>query len=112
MGDKDAKKAALGAQALFAILGYMTCSALMLLVNKLAVHYLPAPSFVLLCQLATSALVCWFLGKMGLIEVDALSLDKVKRFWVVPVAFLGTIFANIKILQYANVETFIVFRAR
>ena len=31
-------------------------------------------------------------------------------FWV-SVAFLACIFTNIKTLQYANVETFIVFRA-
>ena len=31
-------------------------------------------------------------------------------FWV-SVAFLACIFANIKTLQYCNVETFIVFRA-
>lgn len=94
-----------------AVLGYMACSALMLLVNKLAVHHLGTPSFVLLMQLASSAGVCWLLGKTGAIEVDALEVSKVKRFWVVPLAFLCTIFANIKILQYANVETFIVFRA-
>lgn len=34
-----------------------------------------------------------------------------KKFWVVAFVFLGTIFTNIKCLQYANVETFIVFRS-
>ncbi len=83
----------------------------MLLVNKLAVHHLPAPSFVLLCQLFSSGLFTWLAGQAGYIEVDALSWDKVRRFWIVPVAFLATVFANIKILQHSNVETFIVFRA-
>ena len=35
---------------LFAVVGYATCSSLMLVMNKVAVHVLPAPSFVLLCQ--------------------------------------------------------------
>lgn len=34
-----------------------------------------------------------------------------KKFWIVAFVFLGTIFTNIKTLQYANVETFIVFRS-
>jgi len=89
----------------------MACSALMLLVNKLAVHHLPAPSFVLLCQLVASAFFTASLGALGYIQVDQLEASKIKRFWLVPVSFLGTVFANIKILQNANVETFIVFRA-
>jgi len=99
------------AAATIAVLGYMLCSSLMLIVNKLAVHHLPAPSFVLLSQLVASAVACRALGLMGVIEVEPLHWDKIKQFWIVPCAFLGTVFANIKILQYANVETFIVFRS-
>jgi len=36
---------------------------------------------------------------------------QIKPFLVVAVAFLGAIFTNMKTLQYANVETFIVFRS-
>jgi hypothetical protein len=36
---------------------------------------------------------------------------QVRRFWIVAFVFLGTIYANMKTLQYANVETFIVFRS-
>ena len=32
----------------FAVVGYGACSSLMLVVNKVCVHLLPAPSFVLL----------------------------------------------------------------
>mmetsp|Transcript_7549 Transcript_7549/g.13154 ORF Transcript_7549/g.13154 Transcript_7549/m.13154 type:complete len:308 (-) Transcript_7549:170-1093(-) len=100
-----------GLGSMFAIGGYMACSAMMLLVNKLAVHHLPTPGFVLFCQLLASGVVTWSAGRMGYVEVDEMSFNKVRRFWMVPVAFLMTIFANIKILQHANVETFIVFRA-
>lgn len=96
---------------MYAIGGYMACSAGMLLVNKLAVHNLPAPGFVLFCQLFASAAVTWTGGKLGYMDVDPISMHTVKRFWVVPVAFLMTVFANIKILQHSNVETFITFRA-
>jgi len=93
-----------------AIVGYMLCSSLMLLSNKLAIHFLPAPSFVLFCQLSLTAFGVWISG-LCCIEVDSLEQNKVRSYSLVAVIFLSTIFANIKILQYSNVETFIVFRA-
>jgi GDP-mannose transporter len=83
----------------------------MLVVNKVAVYHMPSPSFVLLAQLVTSALAVWVAGVLGFCQVDALEWGKVRAFFPVAVAFLGAIFTNIKTLQYANVETFIVFRA-
>ena len=41
----------------FAAGGYMICSSLMLITNKLAVHNLPAPQFVLFAQLFTSGII-------------------------------------------------------
>jgi len=46
----------------FAVCGYATCSSLMLIMNKLSVHFLPAPGFVLLLQLLTSAFATWAAG--------------------------------------------------
>ena len=84
----------------------------MLIANKLAVNAIPAPAFVLFCQLAGTAAVVAAAAGLGLADVDALEWSKVRRFAVVPLAFLCTIYANIKILQHANVETFITFRVR
>ena len=94
-----------------AIIGYMISSSLLLLVNKLIIHQYNCPIFILLTQLFVTALTTFSLGVIGYIDVDALCWTKVKKFWLVPVAFMMTIFSNIKILQYSNVETFIVFRA-
>jgi solute carrier family 35 protein len=91
--------------------GYMACSALMLMVNKLSIHYLPAPGVVLLIQFITSAIFAKIIGVTGIDEVDALTLDKTKRFVPAVCAQLMTIFSGMKALQYSNVETFIVFRA-
>ena len=99
------------AEIAFAAIGYMACSSMMLIGNKLAVHYMPAPSFVLWCQLAASAAGVWVLGMFGIIKVDALNMKKVLSFGPVALVFVGTLFCNMKTLQYANVETFIVFRA-
>ena len=94
-----------------AVIGYATCSSIMLIVNKLAVHYLPAPSFVLLAQVTSSWIAVKAVGCTGAIDVDQLEWQKAISFLPVAAAFLACIFANIKTLQYANVETFIVFCA-
>jgi hypothetical protein len=52
-GADDAK--AQYAKIAFAIAAYATCSSMMLIINKLAVTFLPAPSVVLFAQLLTSA---------------------------------------------------------
>lgn len=94
-----------------ATVGYMFCSSLMLMVNKLSVHYLPKPSVVLLAQFISSAIFAWTIGATGLSEVDPLTWEKVSKFWPAVTAQLATIFSGVKALQYCNVETFIVFRA-
>lgn len=101
----------LSPKTIFACVGYMTCSSLMLVMNKLAVHFLPAPAFVILGQLFMSAFAVWVAGILGFIKVDPLESTKVFKFAFVAFAFLAAIFSNIKVLQYCNVETFIVFRA-
>ena len=95
----------------FAVLGYGACSSLMLIVNKLAVHLLPAPSFVLLLQFFFSWFAVKVVGCSGCIVVDKLEWKKLLAFLPVSLAFLAAVFANIKTLQFANVETFVVFRA-
>merc|ERR1711865_389410 len=94
-----------------ATVGYMVCSSLMLMVNKLSVHHLPKPGVVLLFQFISSAVFAKTLGVTGIAEVDALTVDKAKKFAPAVCAQLGTIFSGVKALQYSNVETFIVFRA-
>ena len=95
----------------FAVLGYGACSSLMLIVNKGAVNLLPAPSFVLLLQFFCSWFAVKVCGLGGCIVVDKLERKKLLAFLPVSLAFLAAVFANIKTLQFANVETFIVFRA-
>lgn len=94
-----------------AVAGYMTCSSLMLIVNKVAVLHLPAASVVLLSQLVFATLACRAAKQFGLADVEALTADRVRQFWTVPAAFLLTIWSNMKILQNANVDTFVVFRS-
>eukprot|EP01126_Amoeba_proteus_P051841 TRINITY_DN6221_c0_g2_i1.p1 TRINITY_DN6221_c0_g2~~TRINITY_DN6221_c0_g2_i1.p1 ORF type:complete len:328 (+),score=13.91 TRINITY_DN6221_c0_g2_i1:61-1044(+) len=96
---------------LFAVGGYMLCSSLMLLVNKFAVHSLPAPSTVILVQLLMSSGCMLTARYLGFADVLPLKYDTVRHFFLVALTFLLSVFANMKTLQAANVETFIVFRA-
>jgi GDP-mannose transporter len=99
-----------GAKSLFAVAGFMTCSSMMLIVNKLAITCLPLPATVLALQLVTCGAGVRLAGALGLCEVEGLKIEKIKAFGVTPLAFLATLLANIKILEYANVETFIMVR--
>ena len=78
----------------FAVLGYGACSSLMLVTNKLAVHFLPNPSFVLFVQCLASWLSVWMVGKCGCITVDRLELSKLRAFLPVSAAFLACIYTN------------------
>jgi len=95
---------------IFAIMGFMTCSSMMLVVNKLAITVLPYPGTVLALQLLSCAIGVRICGSLGFIEVAPLSMDRICSFGATPFAFLATLLANIKILEYANVETFIMVR--
>ena len=99
------------AKTLWAVGGYMTCSATLLIGNKYAVHKLPAPSFILWAQLFGTAVAVKTAHMGGLIShLDALEYDKLRAFFPVALIFCATIFTNIKSLEYANVETFMIFR--
>mmetsp|Transcript_31562 Transcript_31562/g.50640 ORF Transcript_31562/g.50640 Transcript_31562/m.50640 type:complete len:315 (-) Transcript_31562:263-1207(-) len=108
-GADDAK--AQYAKIAFAIAAYATCSSMMLIINKLAVTFLPAPSVVLFAQLLTSAVAIKGMSSAGIVDADPLVWEKAKPFMLVAIAFLGALYTNVKTLQFANVETFIVFRS-
>lgn len=95
----------------FSLGGFTMCSSLLLVVNKVAVHHLPAPAFVLLLQFLASWLPVKLCGLGGCLLVDELSWEKLLGFLPISLVVLASVYTNIKTLQYANVETLIVFRA-
>ena len=99
------------ARVVFAIALYATYSSTMLVLNKLAVHHMQAPSFVMFCQMVTTAGAVYGASKVGWVEADAFEWGKMKAFFWVVATFAAMVITNMKILQYANVETFIVFRS-
>jgi GDP-mannose transporter len=89
----------------------MVASSTMLVLNKVAISEVPRPAFLLFLQLAFTSATVSIAHDLKIIKLTEFSLDVLKRFWLVPVTFLMSIFFNIKILTHTNIETFIVLRA-
>lgn len=99
------------ARIFWAVAGYMICSASMLIGNKIAISMLQAPSFILWAQLAGTVCAVKLGHACGIIaHCDKLEASKAKAFFPVALIFVATIFTNIKSLEHANVETFMIFR--
>jgi len=83
----------------------------MLIANKLAFTAVPAPALVTSIQYAITALTVILCQKCGVLEAD-LSLDFriIKSYLIVPLLFSLAIFTNGKLLEVANIETFLIFR--
>jgi solute carrier family 35 len=94
-----------------AIVYYSFCSSTLLIVNKLALHVLPAPVILLSIQLWFAVAAVYLLAFFRVVSVQPLRCSTALHFAPVAGSFLGTLFANAKVLQYANVETFITFRS-
>ena len=90
---------------------FSACSASLLLVNKLCMHMLPAPSFISTIQFVATGVTCLSLKWSGLAVVDDFEWAKVKPYLYYVVMFVATIYCNMKSLEHSNVETIIVFRA-
>lgn len=66
---------------------------------------------ILLLQLAFAAITVKLCVLFGALEAERLRWRLVQPFLLIIAGFLGTLFANIKVLMYSNVETFITFRS-
>lgn len=93
------------------ILYYTLASGTLLVINKVAIVQLPAPTFVLLAQLVFSAAAVLLAHAFGAVAITKATPRQLMHFLPVVFGFLGTIYANIKVLQHSNVETFITFRS-
>ena len=90
---------------------FSCCSASLLLLNKVIMHFLPMPSFVSTLQFASSTIVAMWIMLQGLAPTDKFEWRKVKPYILYVAMFVTTIYCNFKALQFSNVETLIVARA-
>ncbi|CAL5222546.1 g4924 [Coccomyxa viridis] len=95
----------------FLVVAYSLCSSMLLILNKVAVTYIPAPSFILFCQLASCALYVKLSAVAGVVDAEPLEWEKSKKFALIVFGFIGTLFSNVTSLRYVPVDTIICFRA-
>ena len=117
---------------IFLTVGYSISAGLLVVINKWALVCLtpplslpfPPPSnqhFIQLhysyganltaLQFGFSALIAWLIGLFKVDEVDQLEGSKMWQFLPAVVMFYISVAANLKLLQHANVDTYIVVRA-
>jgi hypothetical protein len=96
------------------VLGYGACSATLLVINKLAVSQVPAPGFILVCQMSSSVLAVFAMAALGLLPTGALApfeLAKARAFAPISLLFFACLYTNVRALRAADVDTIIAFRA-
>ncbi|CAL5224035.1 g6656 [Coccomyxa viridis] len=93
------------------VVAYSLCSSMLLILNKVTVTYIPAPSFILCCQLGSCALFVKVAALAGMVDAEPLEWEKSKKFALIVFGFIGTLFSNITALQFVPVDTIICFRA-
>jgi GDP-mannose transporter len=94
------------------VIGYYSlCSSTLLIVNKLALHFLPVPVSLLSVQFWFAVAVLYALQGLGVLSIEPLRVSTAWKFAPVVATFLGTLYCNAKVLQFSNVETFITFRS-
>jgi len=84
---------------------------MLLILNKVAVTAVPAPAFILLAQVASSAGFVKALAAGGAVTCEPLEPAKARAFALIVFGFIGTLFSNVTTLRYVPVDTIICFRA-
>jgi GDP-mannose transporter len=96
----------------FGVALYAACSSTLLVINKVAMHYLPDAAFVLFCQFVSSAVAVRALKcARPSADIEVLSWEKTKKFVWATLVFYACLLSNTQALQYVNVETVIVARS-
>ncbi len=73
--------------------------AILLCTVQVAVTYIPAPSFILFCQLASCALFVKLSAIAGVVDAEPLEWEKAKKFALIVFGFIGTLFSNVTSLR-------------
>eukprot|EP01062_Namystynia_karyoxenos_P048359 TRINITY_DN3677_c0_g1_i1.p1 TRINITY_DN3677_c0_g1~~TRINITY_DN3677_c0_g1_i1.p1 ORF type:complete len:374 (+),score=119.54 TRINITY_DN3677_c0_g1_i1:71-1123(+) len=93
------------------VVGYSSCSALLVVINKWALTVYPYGATLTAIQFGSAAVVVRALGYAGVVDVDPLEWSKVIAFLPAVILFYISVASNLKLLEHANVDTFIVVRS-
>jgi GDP-mannose transporter len=101
--------------ATFELLVTATCfvgvSSSLLLVNKLALKGMPLHSFLSVLQFACAVVTVLILKKLGMADADTFRWSIVRSYSLYVVLFCSSIYANMRAISSANLETVMVFRS-
>eukprot|EP01060_Flectonema_neradi_P005587 TRINITY_DN1371_c1_g4_i1.p1 TRINITY_DN1371_c1_g4~~TRINITY_DN1371_c1_g4_i1.p1 ORF type:complete len:379 (+),score=77.19 TRINITY_DN1371_c1_g4_i1:59-1138(+) len=98
-------------EVIFLALGFGLSSSLLVIINKWALKKFPYGATLTALQFFVSAMVAKMIGVVGLSKVDALESEKVIGFMPAVCMFYISVATNLKLLEIANVDTFIVVRS-
>lgn len=73
---------------------YGLCSSTLIVINKVAVHTMQAPVFILISQLLFSAFVVKALNLFKVLEAEGLQWQLMKPFVLIVAGFLGTLYGE------------------
>ena len=90
---------------------FVGVSSSLMLVNKLALKVMPLHSFLSVLQFACSAGTVLILKVLGFAEADTFRWSIVRTYTLYVVLFCSSIYANMRAISSANLETVMVFRA-
>jgi GDP-mannose transporter len=107
----DKEKARTTTKMVTLIVIYSLCSSSLLIINKVCVTIVPAPSFVLFTQLLSSAVMVKIMASANIVDAETFQWEKGRKYVAVVCCFAGFLYCNVKALQYVPVDTIICFRA-
>eukprot|EP00755_Sulcionema_specki_P033408 Sspe_Gene.100684::Locus_75353_Transcript_1_1_Confidence_1.000_Length_1767::g.100684::m.100684 len=98
-------------EVIFLSAGFAVSSSLLVIINKWALLYFPYGNTLTAIQFAVSALVAYLIGVTNLDEVDHFEWVKVLNFMPAVCMFYVSVATNLKLLEVAHVDTYIVVRS-
>lgn len=93
------------------ILFYCAIGSSLSVLNKVAVTYIPAANFILLCQFVSTTILLSIAHVMGFVTVEPLTKDIAIAFVPLTVSFFALLLAGMEVMQRAPLETFIAVKS-
>jgi GDP-mannose transporter len=97
--------------ALVSILAYSSCSATLLLCNKVVLHFIPSGPLVTSMQFLFCIMVILILHAVKVVIIEPITPEITKKYGLYVIVFVAGVYANMQSLKHVNVDTVIVFRA-
>ena len=81
------------------VLVYSVCNSMLLVLNKMSVTRVPAPSVILLAQLWSCAVFIYLLKLTEVVRFGDVSAEKLRSFGIIAVGFIAVLYCNMTTLK-------------